>query len=363
MLSPLTAKGPVTEQRLAERQEAARALAAPAPWILEVPGMVEAVELARLAARMPYCPVFMQAEVGSGMPELAKLIHELDPLTKGLSFKSIPGYSLSPTEMRGSRWEGTLLIEDLQGVRAEGQEWLNEAAAQRDTARKPLRLIATSRLGVSELLAQPHMSRELIHALDVCRLVVRPLRERQSDIIPLARRFLAHFAVCCGRAGLHFSREAETKLMLHPFPGNVRQLRSVVERAVALAPEDEVGASSIVFFAEDGATEGAANLPNLMPPAWSRRGRLLPSLAELERDYLLLLIRELGGRRSEMARVAGISYPTVRRKLAEYGLDVRAILQGCDEPAPAREAVELRAPEGERIWQSNPAGLAPKKLT
>ena len=166
--------------------------------------------------------------------------------------------------------------------------------------------------------------------LDVGRIIVPPLRERACDILELAQRFLAHCASVQGRPRLRFSREAETALLAHGYPGNVLELRNVVERAVALESSDEIQKNAIVFheeLEEHASTRLAAQASaRRMLDESDRQRRRLPTLPEVEREYLVMLIRELRGRRSDISRVMGVSYPTVLKKIALHGLSVRSIL-------------------------------------
>jgi DNA-binding NtrC family response regulator len=99
-----------------------------------------------------------------------------------------------------------------------------------------------------------------------------------------------------------------------------------VERAAALTASEEVGEEAIVVFDEAGrATNVRAAL--LRPASVAGQGAgHFPTLVELERDYLVMLAREFGGRSVAMSRAMGVSYATMRRKILRHGLDVRAIV-------------------------------------
>ena len=318
----------VAEQTLGIRRAAAEAHAMPRYWVLEAPALDKTVEDARKLAKMTAAPILVQGEPGSGVPEIARLVHDSDPAASALGFRSMPGYVVSPTEMRGWRIEGTLLIEDLQSLRPEGQEWLRGTLERGGAGQRPLRIVGASPLSVPELLDQPQLSRELVHALDVGRIVLPPLRERKTDIIFLARKFLRHYSESQKRPTLRFSREAEDKLAFHRYPANACELRNVVERAVALCTADTIEAHFITFYDEQEVATGGSERLRVVPAMRGDQVCNLPSLAEVERDYLILLIRELRGRRAEISRVMGVSYPTVRRKIETYGLDINAILEG-----------------------------------
>src|SRR6185436_4728606 len=88
---------------------------------------------------------------------------------------------------------------------------------------------------------------DLYHRLDVFHLRLPPLRERRDDIVPLARKFMAMFASKMKQPQLSFAREAERILASYDYPGNVRELKNLVERAVILSTGDTLGPESIVL--------------------------------------------------------------------------------------------------------------------
>jgi two-component system response regulator AtoC len=92
----------------------------------------------------------------------------------------------------------------------------------------------------------------------------------------------------------------------------VRELRNVIERAVVLESGPVLGEASVILRAGRAGSAGAAQQEPEGPP---------PSLAEVERDYVAALLRRAGGNKSQVARWMGVSYPTVQKKIADYGLD------------------------------------------
>jgi two-component system response regulator AtoC len=309
------------------RRIAARANEAPIDWLANSGCTSTLVALAKRFAAAPTTPVIIQGERGCGVQALARLIHDQDPLGRDGRFRTVPAQFVSAAEMRGSITHGTLVIEDLENLKCAGQSWVADTLGARGE-RGAIRIIATSRHSVGELLLQRHISQEVIHALDVFRLVVPPLREHPEDIAPMARGFLRHYGQAVGCPFLRFTPEAEVKLAGHAYPANVCELRNVVERAVALRTEDEieVSADAVVFYDDprSGVSRAQPGLATRRPTG--PRPSAFPTLAEMEKEYLTTLIRELNGRRTEVARAMGVSYPTVLKKIARHRLDVRALL-------------------------------------
>lgn len=298
----------------------------PGYWLLDSPGLSGVLDLARRLAKVPGLPILIEGERGVGAQELARLIHDTDPVANLERLRTMSAASIGSVEIR-TRPQGTLVIDDVESLQPVAQTWLASLLADRTATSQPLRIIAVSRKSAGELHEYDGLSAELIHSLDVSRLIIPPLRERPGDILALARRFLAHYGQWLGRPALWFSEAAERKLLAHTYPANVRELRNLIERAVAVSGSDEVDAGALVVF--DTPKAGAHGQVD------GRRGRVrivggrdarLPSLADMERDYLVTLIKELQGRRTAISRTMGVSYPTLLRKIARYGLDVRAIV-------------------------------------
>ena len=311
------------------RRAASLAGEIPGSWLLDSPGLARVLDMAKRLARAPRVPVLIEGQRGTGVMELARLIHDADPIARAEKLRVMAAQLIGPSEFRGWSPDGTLFIEDVENLRPAGQAWLAELLASRTESERPLRIIAGSQLSASALLRQQGLRQELVHALDVGRLVIPPLRDRTGDILKLARRFLGHYGAWGDRPLLRFSEAAERKLLAHTYPANVRELRNVVERAAALATSDsdEVGEDAVLLFDERGGASVRADL--LRPVAAVAAGRSvahLPTLVELERDYLVMLIRELKGRRTAISRAMGVSYPTVLKKIADHRLDVRAII-------------------------------------
>src|SRR5262249_22093264 len=114
-----------------------------------------------------------------------------------------------------------------------------------------------------------------------------------------------------------FSPESEAALRAYDFPGNVRELRNIVERAAVLETQNVVQSGSLLL--------GAAAQRTQHHPleAFFAEGVNPPSLVELERSYLERLLVHGGGTRAAVARILGVSSPTVQKKIRDYGLAAR----------------------------------------
>jgi len=151
---------------------------------------------------------------------------------------------------------------------------------------------------------------DLYHRLRVLPLVVPPLRERRDDVLPLARHFLRLAADAARRRRPVFTPEAASALADYAWPGNVRQLRHVVERA---------------FRAAEGRAIALDHLPPeiLEPPALLAEGPSArrPTLDEVEQRYIAATLQHARGNQTEAARLLGISRKALWEKRKRYGLD------------------------------------------
>jgi DNA-binding NtrC family response regulator len=179
-----------------------------------------------------------------------------------------------------------------------------------------VRFVAATHRDLAEEVRAGRFRLDLFHRLDVFRVTIPPLRERPADVLPLARFFLADLAARAGKAITGLSPGTERRLAAYAFPGNVRELRNVIERAVVLETGTVLGESSVILR-----DRSAPAAPSAAPGGAPAASEPPPSLAEVERVYLEGLLLRAGGNKSQVARWMGVSYPTVQKKIADYGLD------------------------------------------
>ncbi len=173
-----------------------------------------------------------------------------------------------------------------------------------------LRVIAATHQDLDLAIEEGRFRLDLYYRINVLRLEVPPLRERASDILLLANRFLAEVAGREGRSARRLAPEAQDALLAYPWPGNVRELQNVIERAVLLASASVLGLD---------------DLPPELRPSASTPGKhpLIGqdvTIAELERQHILAVLERVDGNRSRASEVLGIPRRTLYRRLEEYGL-------------------------------------------
>jgi len=283
-------------------------------------------------------PVLLIGESGSGKKVLAHQIHRwsnrrdqpfvvadceslpLEILERELFGSMRKGPNGQTREVPG-RLEaanlGTVHLEDIDGLNLPLQRKLlhfvkhstfersgGSAAIEIDT-----RIIADSSNDLATLVAEKHFREDLFHRLNVASLRIPPLRERTEDILPLAEHFLASATVrnnC--RQRLALSPEAAAKLVRYQWPGNIRELRNVIERAAILAPTDLVTPDHL----PDALLRGTS-------PEDDSREPLASTMNDLEREHI---VRVLASTESleKAAEKLGINAATLWRKRKRYGI-------------------------------------------
>jgi DNA-binding NtrC family response regulator len=177
-----------------------------------------------------------------------------------------------------------------------------------------LRIIAATNQDLEERIRTGRFRADLYFRLRVLQLSVPPLREREGDAILLARHFLAEFSRRYRKAGLTLSRAGESAIVAHAWPGNIRELRNMMEQAVLLCAEAEIGP-------EDLFLPNPSRQPDRLPEPGSASGS---SLDRVEREMLVKALTENGNNVSRAARSLGISRDTLRYRIDKHGLQDNA---------------------------------------
>ena len=121
-----------------------------------------------------------------------------------------------------------------------------------------VRVVAATNKELADEVERGAFRLDLYHRLDVFHIRVPPLRERPEDILPLATHFLARFATRMRKPAVRFAPETERLLLAYDYPGNVRELRNVIERAVILSTREVIGDDCIVLSGPSRAASAAA---------------------------------------------------------------------------------------------------------
>ncbi|MBI5548145.1 MAG: sigma-54-dependent Fis family transcriptional regulator, partial [Deltaproteobacteria bacterium] len=178
------------------------------------------------------------------------------------------------------------------------------------------RIIAATNRDLAEEVKEGRFREDLYYRLNVIQIHVPPLRDRREDVLPLAGHFIARFAAEAGRGPPRLSEEAAVLLGAHAWPGNVRELENAIERAVTLTEGDSIDVAvlpSNIRGVVPGVPEGGLELgPGGMD--------LQSYLDGIERRYLQLALERAGGVKKEAARLLGLTFRSMRYRLAKLGL-------------------------------------------
>ena len=180
-----------------------------------------------------------------------------------------------------------------------------ERVGEASERRADVRLIAATNRTLEEEVQAERFREDLLFRLDVIVLTVPPLRERPEDVLPLARHYLRLFERWQGRQNLCFSESCEAAIVAHPWPGNLRQLRNAVERAVILSPASVLEAADLGLRSDlEGATV--------------RLGADV-ALEDIEREHIAKVVARAESFEAA-ARTLRIDATTLQRKRKRYGL-------------------------------------------
>mgnify|MGYP001571069408 CR=1 FL=1 len=276
--------------------------------------------------------VLIQGESGTGKEILARALHGWSRRAEGpfvaVNCAALPealleselfghekGSFTGAIARRVGRFEaahrGTLLLDEISEIplalQAKLLRVLQEHEVDRVGASRAIqvdvRIVATTNRPLRQELSEGRFRQDLFYRLNVIQFLLPPLRERVGDVLLLARHFLAQYAELHRSPVREIAPAALDLLQSHPWPGNVRELENAIQRAVIFCQERELGPKHLAL---DG--------------SWCREA---PSMvgrpfAEMEREFILETLRQVGDNRTKAAKVLGLSVRTIRNKLREY---------------------------------------------
>lgn len=277
--------------------------------------------------------VFIQGESGTGKELFARYIHDNsgrkekpfvavncaalpETLLESELFGHEKGAFTGAIKSKEGKFElahtGTLLLDEVTEIplhlQAKLLRVLQESEVDRIGGRRPVlvdvRVVATTNLGMEEILREGRFRKDLYYRLNVIPLKIPSLRDRPSDVTLLSRHFVDKYSVLHGTGPLQLSPEALRRLGEYHWPGNVRELQNVIQRAVLLCTTREVTSEQLFFDEESGGESGGTM--DLMP------------LSEMEKRMIHKALESVEGNRTRAAEILGISVRTLRNKLSEY---------------------------------------------
>ncbi len=191
-----------------------------------------------------------------------------------------------------------------------------------------VRVLAATNRDVEAEVRAGTFRQDLYYRLNVIRIEVPPLRERREDIAPLAEQFVARFAGELGKQVRGLEADAIRALEAHAFPGNIRELENMMERAVALASATAIGLGDLPTE-----VSGLSGSPAPLLAQLPAEGCALDSvLGEVERRLMLQALERTGGVRKAASKLLGISFRSLRYRLEKHAIHAPGDEEGDEEP-------------------------------
>jgi two-component system response regulator PilR (NtrC family) len=292
-------------------------------------------------------PVYISGESGTGKELVAQLIHDLGP-RKDKSFVPVNCGAI-PTELMESEFFGhkkgsfTGATQDKQGLfqaAHEGTLFLDEIAdlpltmqvkllrAIQEKSIRPVggtqeipvnvRIISATHKNLANEVNEGNFRQDLFYRINVIQAAVPPLRERGDDILYLTKIFLKRLSHDWGVTEPTMSEAARKALLAYSFPGNVRELQNILERALTLCDQGNILPEHLQLHELENAP---INESSTISVDISPNGNLEDYLLEIEKSAILKALDETRWNRTAAAKKLGMTFRSLRYRLKKMGLD------------------------------------------
>jgi two-component system nitrogen regulation response regulator GlnG len=310
-------------------------------------------------------PVLICGEHGTGRELVARVLHQrgprgtgkfiaVRPTFEGADVANAPAPPAVPASgcARAHRAlhaaaGGTLLVKDMSDLSAPSQTTLERAIRERSTPDVPdVHIVATADIDVDHAVDAQIVSRDLYDLFAARRIEVPPLRDRIEDLPVLFERWVKHYAAAVGRTKPTVSTRAHERLAAYPWPGNVAELKSFSRRLLARVSRSRIEAGDVdevlpVVAArvplEDLAFEEMvkSKLAGLLAriDGYPIHDLYEKVLARVERPLFDLVLAHTGGNQLKAAEILGLNRNTLRKKLAELGMEQKKRRTGREDRA------------------------------
>jgi DNA-binding NtrC family response regulator len=280
--------------------------------------------------------ILILGENGTGKDLVARAIHQhsnraskpfvkvdLGAITETLFESELFGHKkgafTDAREDRMGRFEaadgGTLFLDEIGNISLQQQAKLLSVLQNRQVIRlgtnEPrtvdIRLICATNVPLSDLSDESCFRKDLIYRINTVEIILPPLRKRKSDIMMLARHFSKLYSNKYMKPSIDFDESAEQKLLDYHYPGNIRELQYIIERAVIMSDGDVLRAADLIFSPIESATEPVDELTEL-------------KLSTVEKSTILRVIEKHHGNISRAAKELGLTRTALYRRLSKYNI-------------------------------------------
>jgi len=336
-----TVKEALNQKNVETRRDIKNFDSTPDLLIGKSPSMGQIFKAIALASKTP-APVLIQGETGTGKELIARQIHKNSSRAKEL-FLAINCNALPETLLESELFGykkgaftgasqdrigiferakgGTLFLDDIGGTSLNFQAKLLRALEEHEI--KPVgstcdikidvRVIAATNRNLDELVKKTQFREDLLYRLNVITINVPPLRERIGDILELADYFLKKSNLLYNKNIMGFSKEVMDLFTKYQWPGNVRELLHAIESAVAFA-------TSPVILIKDIPQNIVNSISQNKLQDYTETKFI--TLEEMEKNYIMQVLKETGGNRLKTAELLGIDRKTLYRKALKYDIDL-----------------------------------------
>jgi two-component system response regulator AtoC len=318
--------------------------------VTQSPIMQQVLEMARRAADSDRTTVLIQGESGTGKEVLARAIHYNsaraeeplisincaalpDTLLESEFFGYEPGAFTDARRRKEGLIEkasqGTLFLDEIgntsPSLQAKLLRVLEEGNFLRLGGTRPIhvdvRIIAATNTILKDAVARGEFREDLYYRLNVLPLFLPPLRERREDILPLALDIVGHFNRELKKNFVGLTPAAAELLQHYSWPGNIRELRNIIERAMILSRDNEIGEDTLPEEVRDFRPESEPDDGGDFDP--SPTGDQLVSLRELEEHYIQQVLNATGQNKTHAAKILGIHPTSLMRRLKKGGATLK----------------------------------------
>ena len=291
-------------------------------------------------------PVYISGESGTGKELAARMLHQLGPRASGpfvpVNCGAIPT-ELLESELFGHKKGsftgalsdhaglfleadgGTLLLDEVAELPLQMQVKLLRVIQERQV--RPIggrvelpidvRLLSATHKSLADLVARGEFRQDLYYRINVIELPIPPLRDRKGDIPVLAKYFLKRL-VGAARTPPTLAKEALRGLCDYPFPGNVRELENILERALAFCEGQRIKLADLGLPSDPQAGEDAA--APVQGPEEAEEGNLEGYMDDVARDRILKALEQTRWNKTQAARLLGISPRALRYRLEKLNI-------------------------------------------
>ena len=232
---------------------------------------------------------------------------------------------------------GTLFLDEIGDISPALQARLLRALQEHEIVpvgsetpvKVDVRIIAATHRDIGALVRAGKFREDLYYRLNVVTLHLPPLRDRKQDIPLLMDHFLRELTERHGRGPVAVDPDAQHRLLSYDWPGNIRELQNVLERALVLAEQDVIGPEHLPAEVRPGGGPAESPVPDPGDSAGAGPApTALLSLEEIERRHVMCVLEATGGSREEASRILGISRRTLTRMVQRWGLPPRRHVGG-----------------------------------